>query len=116
MVAVEALLGECLWVKVRGVLSKGDHAEGICYYPPKQDDKANKEIFGSIKQALGQQNMFIWVTTSIQTFGFWWPPWPLGPTLQPLLITTPEPLSAGQFPTILSQACNAHGVVVPQVT
>jgi len=32
---------ECLWVKIRGVVSKGDIIIGICYRPPNQDDKTN---------------------------------------------------------------------------
>ncbi|GAB0210376.1 hypothetical protein GRJ2_003503400 [Grus japonensis] len=50
---------ECLCVKIRGVISKGDLTVGICYQPPKQDDKANKAIFGSLKQASGQQNLVL---------------------------------------------------------
>ena len=48
---------ECLCVKIRGVFSKGDLTVDLCYQPPNQDDKANEEIFGSLKQALGQQNL-----------------------------------------------------------
>ena len=50
---------ECLWVKIRGVISKGDLTVGICYQPPNQDDKANEAIFGSLKQASGQQNLVL---------------------------------------------------------
>ena len=32
---------KCLWVKIRGVISKGVLTGGICYQPPNQDDKAN---------------------------------------------------------------------------
>ncbi|PKU43586.1 rna-directed dna polymerase from mobile element jockey- hypothetical protein [Limosa lapponica baueri] len=49
----------CLWVKIRGVISKGDLTVGICYQPSHQDDKANEAIFGSLKQALGQQNLVL---------------------------------------------------------
>ncbi|PKU40160.1 rna-directed dna polymerase from mobile element jockey- hypothetical protein [Limosa lapponica baueri] len=45
---------KCLWVKIRGVISM---TIGICYQPPNQDDKTNEIIFGSLKQALGQQNL-----------------------------------------------------------
>ncbi|KAK4812899.1 hypothetical protein QYF61_027293 [Mycteria americana] len=50
---------KCLWVKIRGVISKGDLTVGICYQPPNQDDKANEPIFGSLKQASGQQNLVL---------------------------------------------------------
>ncbi|PKU32392.1 rna-directed dna polymerase from mobile element jockey- hypothetical protein [Limosa lapponica baueri] len=50
---------ECLWVKIRGVISKGDLTVDICYRPPNQDDKANKAIFGLLKQASGQQNLVL---------------------------------------------------------
>ncbi|GAB0203450.1 mitochondrial enolase superfamily member 1 [Grus japonensis] len=50
---------ECLWVKIRRFISKGDLTVGICYRPPNQDDKANKAVFGSLKQASGQQNLVL---------------------------------------------------------
>lgn len=31
----------------------------VCYGAPNQDDKANEAIFGSLKQALGQQNLVL---------------------------------------------------------
>ena len=49
----------CLQVKIRGVISKGDLTVGICYQPPNQDNKANKAVFGSLKQASGQQNLVL---------------------------------------------------------
>ncbi|GAB0208591.1 hypothetical protein GRJ2_003324800 [Grus japonensis] len=50
---------ECLWVKIRGVVSKGDLTVGVYYQPPNQDDKNNEAIFGSLKQASGQQNLVL---------------------------------------------------------
>ncbi|KAK4832290.1 hypothetical protein QYF61_021689 [Mycteria americana] len=50
---------ECLWVKIRGVISKGDLRVGNCYQPPNQDAKANEAIFGSVKQDSGQQNLVL---------------------------------------------------------
>lgn len=43
---------KCLHVKIQRVVSKGDLRVGICYQPPNQDNKADKAIFESIKQAL----------------------------------------------------------------
>ncbi|KAK4828724.1 hypothetical protein QYF61_000715 [Mycteria americana] len=50
---------KCLWVKIRGFISKRDLTVGICYRPLNQDDKANEAIFGSLKQASGQQNLVL---------------------------------------------------------
>ncbi|GAB0209293.1 mitochondrial enolase superfamily member 1 [Grus japonensis] len=38
---------------------QGNLTVDICYRPPNQDDKANEAIFGSLKQALGQQNLVL---------------------------------------------------------
>ena len=50
---------ERLWVKIGGVVSKGDLTVGVCYRPPNQNDKGNEAIFGSLKQASGQQNQVL---------------------------------------------------------
>jgi len=50
---------ECLWVKMRGVASTGDLTVGTCYRSPTWDGKAQETIFGSLKQASGQQNLVL---------------------------------------------------------
>jgi len=50
---------KCLWVKIRGVVSKWDLTVGICYWPPDKDDKANKATFGPLEQASGQHNLVL---------------------------------------------------------
>lgn len=58
---------ECLWVKIRRVVSKENLTVGIYYQPPNQDN-TNEVIFESFKQASGQQNRFLWVISTTQTF------------------------------------------------
>ncbi|PKU31519.1 rna-directed dna polymerase from mobile element jockey- hypothetical protein [Limosa lapponica baueri] len=50
---------ECLWVKIRGVAFRGNLTLVICYLPPNQHEKASEALFGSLKQALGQQNLIL---------------------------------------------------------
>ena len=50
---------ECLWVKVKGVISKQELTVGICYRPPNHDDDADETIYGALKQASGQQNLVL---------------------------------------------------------
>lgn len=50
---------KCLQVKIQRVISKWDLTVGICYQPPNQDNKADKAIFESIKQALVQQKLVL---------------------------------------------------------
>lgn len=50
---------ECLWVKVRGIGSKGNLTVCICLGLPNQDNKINKIIFGSLKQSLGQHSLVL---------------------------------------------------------
>lgn len=45
----------CLWLKITGVISKEDLTGGICYWPPNQDSKAKKAIFGTSQQASNHQ-------------------------------------------------------------
>ncbi|XP_040977090.1 uncharacterized protein LOC121232754 [Aquila chrysaetos chrysaetos] len=51
---------ECLWVKIRGVVSKGDLTVDICYRPPNQDDKANEAIFGSLRWDKASETQRTW--------------------------------------------------------
>lgn len=46
---------ECLWVKIRGVISKGDLTISICYQSANQYYKANE----ALKEALGLQNLVL---------------------------------------------------------
>ncbi|GAB0176922.1 mitochondrial enolase superfamily member 1 [Grus japonensis] len=53
------MYNELTQVPVRGIVSKGDLTVGIYYQPPNQDNKTDEAIFGSLKQALGQQNLVL---------------------------------------------------------
>lgn len=44
---------KCLWLKIRGIVSKWDLTEGISYQSPNQDNKVIKAIFVSLKQGSG---------------------------------------------------------------
>lgn len=50
---------ECLWVKIKRVISKGDLTVGICYQPLNQDGKADEGKFESLKQVSGQWNFVL---------------------------------------------------------
>lgn len=50
---------ECHQVKIREIVSKEDFRVGICFQPPNQHKAANKAMFGSLKQALDQQNLVL---------------------------------------------------------
>lgn len=49
----------CLWIKIRGVITKGDLTFGICYWPPNQEEKAEETFLWLLKEVLGQQNLVL---------------------------------------------------------
>lgn len=50
---------ECLWVKIKRVISKRDLTVGICYQPLNRNGKADEGKIESCKQVSEQQNLVL---------------------------------------------------------
>ena len=48
-----------LWIKIGGIITKGDLMVGVCYQPPNQDDEADETLLRLLKEVLGQQNLVL---------------------------------------------------------
>ncbi|KAK4806136.1 hypothetical protein QYF61_001059 [Mycteria americana] len=53
---------ECLWIKIRGIITKEDLMLDICYRPPNQDDEDDETLLRLLKEVLGQQNLVLMVS------------------------------------------------------
>ena len=50
---------ECLWIRIRGIITKGQLMLDICYQRPNQDDKADETLLWLLKEVSGQQNLLL---------------------------------------------------------
>ncbi|PKU31487.1 rna-directed dna polymerase from mobile element jockey- hypothetical protein [Limosa lapponica baueri] len=50
---------KCFWIKIGGIITKGNLMVGICYEPPNQGDEANETLLRLLKEVSGTQKLVL---------------------------------------------------------